>query len=155
MIQRIQTVYLFISSVLILLWYFFPLAEIVTYESSYTFSIYGIKNPEDNNWIYHTLVISIIAAIASIGSIATIFLYKNRKQQIKVSQFLLLLFTAVIASAFLLIDNAKKSISNSETITVNYKIAITFPLIALVLIFMAIKAIKKDEELVRSADRLR
>lgn len=155
MIQRIQTIYLFISSILVLLWYFMPLAELISNETIFTFSMYGLKNPENNSWQYHTLIISIIAAIASIGTFATIFLYKNRKQQIKAAQFLLLVNTALIASAFLLIDNAKTSISDLESITVNYKIAITFPLIALVLIFMAIKAIKKDEELVRSADRLR
>lgn len=155
MIQRIQSLYLFISFVLVLLWYFMPLAEIVTYESSYYFSIYGIKNPEENNWIYHTIIISIITSLASIGTIATIFLYKNRKQQIKASQFLLLLYTALISSAFLLIDTAKSAFPSNNNILINYKLSVLFPLISLVLIFMAIKAIKKDEELVRSADRLR
>lgn len=155
MIQRIQSIYLFVSSILVLLWYFIPLAEILTNESVFKFIIYGIKNPEDNSWLYHTVIISIIAAIALISTIATIFLYKNRKQQIKAAQFLLLLFTALIASVFLLIDTAKSTIPAGSEIIVNYKISITFPLIALVLIYMAIKAIKKDEELVRSADRLR
>lgn len=155
MIQRIQSIYLFASSILVLLWYFMPLAEIITAEQSYKFTIYGIKNPEDNSWIYHTLIISIIAAITSIATLGTIFLYKNRKQQIKAAQFLLLLFTALITSAFLLIDTAKSTLPSDSEIMINHKISMTFPLIALVLIFMAIKAIKKDEELVRSADRLR
>lgn len=155
MIQRIQSLYLFISSILVLLWYFMPLAEIVSYETSYKFSIYGIKNLEDNSWMYHTIIISIIAAIASIATLATIFLYKNRKQQVKAAQFLLLLHTAVISSAFLLIDTAKSTLPLANEIIVNHKISMTFPLISLILIFLAIKAIKKDEELVRSADRLR
>lgn len=155
MIQRIQSLYLLVSFILVLLWYFMPLAEIVTYESSYKFSIYGIKNPEDNSWHYHTIIISIIAAIASFGAFATLFLYKNRKQQIKAAQFLLLIYTALIASAFLLIDTAKSALPLGNDIVVNHKLSITFPLISLILIFMAIKAIKKDDELVRSADRLR
>lgn len=155
MIQRIQSLYLFISSVLVLLWYFMPLAEIVTNESSYNFSIYGIKNPEENTWMYHTIIISIIAFLASLGTLATIFLYKNRKQQIKASQFLLLLYTALITSAFLLIDKSKSTLPLNNDILVNHKLSMMFPLISLVLIFMAIKAIKKDDELVRSADRLR
>jgi peptidoglycan/LPS O-acetylase OafA/YrhL len=132
-----------------------PLAEIVTYESNFTFSIYGIKNPADNTWLYHTLIISIVAALESIGALVTIFMYKNRKQQIKVSQFLLLLNTALIVSAFLLIDTAKSMLPMSGDILVKHKISMIFPLLSIILIFLAIKAIKKDEELVRSADRLR
>ncbi len=155
MIQRIQSIYLFVSSILVLLWYFMPLAEIVTNETRFLFTIYGIKNPEDNNWLYHTVIISIIAAIALISTLTTIFLYKNRKQQIKAAQFLLLLNTALITSAFLIIDKAKLSLSASNEILLNHKISMTFPLISFILIFLAIKSIKKDEELVRSADRLR
>jgi uncharacterized membrane-anchored protein YitT (DUF2179 family) len=82
-------------------------------------------------------------------------MYKNRKQQIKVSQFLLLLNTALIVSAFLLIDTAKSMLPMSGDILVKHKISMIFPLLSIILIFLAIKAIKKDEELVRSADRLR
>lgn len=155
MIQRIQTLYLLASSILVLLWYFMPLADLVNYESNFTFSIYGIKNPDDQTWLYHTLIISIITTISIISTVATIFLYKNRKLQIKASQFLLLLHTALVAVAFLLIDKAKSLLSLSNEIIIHHKISILFPLISLVLIFLAIKAIKRDEELVRSADRLR
>jgi hypothetical protein len=155
MIQRIQTLYLLASSILVLLWYFMPLADLVNYESNFTFSIYGIKNPDDQTWLYHTLIISIITTISIIATVATIFLYKNRKLQIKASQFLLLLYTTLVAVAFLIIDNAKSLLSLSNEIIIHHKISILFPLISLVLIFLAIKAIKRDEELVRSADRLR
>jgi len=155
MIQRIQTLYLLASSILVLLWYFMPLAELVNIESKYIFTIYGLKNVDNQNRLYHTVIISIIATISFIATIATIFLYKNRKLQIKVSQFLLLLHTALVAVAFLIIDKAKSSLSSFNEIIIHHKISIVFPLISIILIYLAIKAIKKDEELVRSADRIR
>lgn len=154
MIQRIQTLYLLTTFILTVLWYFTPLAELANNQEQLKYTIYGLKDP-NGNYVFKTLVSSIIAAITSFVTVATIFLYKNRMKQIRAAQFLLLLNTALIASAFLLIDKAKAALALTNEVIINYSLSMTFPLISLVLIFMSIKAIKKDEELVRSADRLR
>lgn len=63
----------------------------------------------------------------------------------------LLLHLVFVVIAFVFIDNAGKALETS----IKYGPAIIFPLISMVLIFLANKAILKDEKLVKAADRLR
>ena len=86
--------------------------------------------------------------VMQLGAIlAVVFLYKNRSAQIKICRFLLLLLTAntlLFASLMICYPNS---------ITLNYSIFAT-PAQAF-LVFLALRGIKKDEEKVRSVDRIR
>jgi hypothetical protein len=155
MIQRIQSLYILLTIILLFMWYFMPLASIVDIEYTYNFSLYGIKDIANDYWFFHTIWISVLATLTMVVAMLSLFMYKNRKLQIKLSQLLLLLNTCLVSLAFLMIDKSKAAFGRADVTTADYKIAMVFPLIAVVFIFLAIKAIKKDEELVRSADRLR
>jgi amino acid permease len=92
-----------------------------------------------------------INAIILILSLVTIFLYKKRKQQMKLASLLLVLSALLIGNLF--VFHFVKDQSSADV--VNYKIASFFPIINCILAFAARHFIKKDEELVRSADRIR
>jgi hypothetical protein len=83
-------------------------------------------------------------AIAILALIA-IFMYKKRLLQIKICYgiMVLLILTGGLYLLFLM------------TVCFAPAIAMLFPWIALILDFMAIHRIKKDEKLVRSLDRIR
>jgi hypothetical protein len=96
--------------------------------------------------------------IVSVGiamlALFTIFQYKKRSLQIKLTSAGVFASIALIMGIFFLyIPLIEKKIN----IIPNYldSIGIYLPLIALIFMVMANRAIKRDDKLVRSADRLR
>lgn len=149
MIQRIQTVYLLLVVGVLITCMCLPLgyftnAEIVTY----TFSSLGVRSGEvfQSSWgLFCILLLSTIVAFA------TVFLYKNRVLQIRMTIFNSILlvgfYLAFIAFYFALKGDLEAS----------FRIhwALCLPLIGIILNYLAIRAIGRDEVLVKAADRLR
>jgi len=79
----------------------------------------------------------------------SIFSYKNRTRQIKVVLAAIIGLLGVIGLMYYF---TYFSFSGSK---VNFKIAAVFPLIGVILDYLAIRAIRKDEALIRSIDRIR
>ena len=125
MIQRIQSVYLFFAFCLMAIILFIPFSASST--------------------------VSVCSGIVAILAIITIFLYKKRKLQIKIC-YLLLFFLVLIYALFFIFDG--KDLQVSELFQVN-RFTVIFPFIAFILIYLAMRGIRKDEKLVRSLDRLR
>ncbi|MFI5218566.1 MAG: DUF4293 domain-containing protein [Bacteroidia bacterium] len=164
MIQRIQSVYLLI---VLLLWVsiFFLPVSIKTIEPnpalqilkpvSYRLDIYGVFKFEDKELVSKSpaYILSGLSVIGTISVALSLFLYKNRTRQIKLCRFSLLLAAAFIAADFYL-SEAMGSEYPVES-SVQYQAASYFPVLQIILLMMAIKAIKKDEDLVRAADRIR
>lgn len=74
----------------------------------------------------------------------------------KLAKLNILLIALQIAAIVVYIDTVKSAIgATSEDIVVNFKFGAAIPLLSLVLTYLAIHFIKKDDKLVRSADRLR
>ena len=134
MIQRVQTVWLFLIAVLSGLLQFMPITERVNSENFPTFF------PFETIFMIENGIITFLAII-------TIFLYKNRPLQIKLSQGLLVLLGLSCATIAYYIWTSPTDII--------YKYPIVFPIIAIIFNLLAIFSIKKDERLVRSLDRLR
>jgi len=82
----------------------------------------------------------------------TIFLFKNRILQMRICIFNMLL---LIGSIFLILYYYKKAINKIQLDFLQYKFPAIFPLIVFILIYLAFRAIRKDEILVQSANRLR
>lgn len=83
-----------------------------------------------------------------------IFLFKNRKLQLRISSSAMLSFTAyVILLAGVSNENLKKIEGFTGEGSFGWGLAL--PFVAIIFLFLANKGIKKDENLIRSADRLR
>ena len=139
MIQRIQTVWLFLSALFAALTYKFPF---------YTGNILNKENVQ----VYEKLVASssflllIFTAVLVGGMIYIIFMYKNRKQQIWLT----------VAAAGLSIINIILYFSELKKFTSgNMALTSVFALAIPVFLLLAINGIWKDEKLVKSLDRLR
>ena len=158
MIQRIQTVYLSLAFIALALLFAFPLAQFFAENGAYIFSVTGLKNmvpgdpPAFNPIIFLPLII--VAVGIALLSLFTIFQYKSRSFQVKLTNIGVLSSIALIMGIFFLyIPMIEKKIN----IVPDYSKAfgIYLPLLALVFLVMANRAIKRDDKLVRSADRLR
>ena len=130
MIQRIQTVYLFFVFCLT------AILAVIPFSSLDAFS--------DGFFIGFSSVIALMA-------IVTIFLYKNRKMQIRLCYGMLVAF--VLFYIFYFIFN-RQSFPLTELFG-HLRYTFVFPFISIILVYLAIRGIRKDEKLVRSLDRLR
>jgi hypothetical protein len=96
-------------------------------------------------------VASVIAIIVMIVSIYTTFQFRKRIIQIKLGKANILLNVFLVVVTFFYLDGIKEGIAAQFS----YKIGVVFPLLSMILILMANRAIRRDENLVRATDRLR
>lgn len=147
MIQRIQTVYLFISAILIALLMKLKLADLSVNNELYTFFAKGIYNGD--NMVFNGIAIFILIWIITLLHLGVIFLYKKRIAQIRILVFTLILLIGLFGLFFFF------SYSGFEGAKAAFKIPVVFPVIAIILDYLAIRAIGKDEALIRSLNRIR
>ncbi|MBT8195613.1 MAG: DUF4293 domain-containing protein, partial [Bacteroidia bacterium] len=92
-------------------------------------------------------------AIASLLILIAIFMFKNRPLQVKLSRLSTVLLLVFVVLIFYYTDYM---IGLNEVETKSIYVTGTYlPFVAIILLLLAVRAIKKDEALVRSADRLR
>lgn len=96
-------------------------------------------------WIYNLIVIAVL--------VACIAMFKNRKRQMVLGRLSYLLILGFLVFLYFASDALVDAVTATEPIA--YGAGIYFPVMALVFVFLANRAIKKDEALVRSLDRLR
>ncbi|OFX26819.1 MAG: hypothetical protein A2033_11400 [Bacteroidetes bacterium GWA2_31_9] len=150
MIQRIQTLFLIVSTAILSLLYIFPLTEFSDDNSQiFNFSVFGIF--ADNEEIISTIPLLILLSIVVLLSLISIFAFKNRSLQMRLSVFNILVLIGFIGMFAFYIFNTADSINAN----IHYTIFSVMPVISIILIYLAYRAIKRDEELVRSADRIR
>ena len=94
------------------------------------------------------LLLLILTAGVGITSLIAIFLYKNRKMQLRLVLVALLVSIINLVLFFL---ETKRFVPNEGAFDLTAVFAIFIP----VLLFFAIRGIRRDEKLVKSLDRLR
>jgi len=160
MIQRIQSLYLLVVSALGVLGFFVP-----------AFSWY-LNQPHiiqltSAGWIPDAVVDPSVSALpeiwitpllgcgifVSLLPLVAIVLFKNRPLQItfcRINVFVEIVLLGMIGMAFFQTSNFI-----SPDATMSFGFSAIFPVIAVILLVLAMRAIQKDENLVRSVDRLR
>lgn len=155
MLQRIQSIYLFLVFVFAILFAVLPLAYVqgdtpfMPLRLLYYNAFFG-GTAFSSGW--QGILLIIIWLISLVLTVFMTFQYRNRLFQIKLGKLNILFHVGLILVAFFFIDGLRNQI---EGIEINYGAGVLFPVISLIFILMAIKAIKRDEALVRSADRIR
>jgi len=129
MLQRIQSVYMFLGFLSLVFYaYLGYIGDIVA--NCYKYLVLG--------------------GISALVLLVNIFLYKNRKLQIKINY--LLIFASVLLIGLSIYQNGflsgEKQFSEKD-------IKLLVPVISIVFLLIANKYIKRDERLVKSVDRIR
>lgn len=152
MIQRIQSLYLLAVVALMTTALFTPLASFLAGVEEYELFAFELKGSEQS---FATTYMGIIVALSAIMPFITIFMYKKRLLQIRLCavEIVLLLGSIVFMAIYYYLSN--RMFSELEFHARSFHIAIIFPLVSLILVYMAARAIFKDEMLVRSLDRIR
>lgn len=151
MIQRKQSVFLLLAVI-------FSIACLSLPIGFYSPQGMGLDDTMMNLWIRHgngvvdftTCPLFVVLLLSSVISVLTIFAYKNRRLQAMLCNIIMLLNVGwYIAYAVF------ATMKVPETMTFRPAMAAVFPLIAVILTFMARKGVIADEKLVRAADRIR
>jgi len=154
MLQRIQSLYLFIAIVLNLLVFVFDLAQVTGSGVSSPFTIYGFSNAEGEK-LYSTVLLAIIATLSILFSLIVTFSFKKRQLQIKLSKLNLFVQVGFVVAIFLLVDQAISDVYPNGEAIAEFGIGSFVSILPLLFIYLAVRGIKKDEALVRAADRIR
>ena len=153
MIQRIQTVYLLIADILIGILFFFRFAEISSSKEIYSAGIQGIylEGTHQTQLILHNWLLLVLWFITPILLFVSIFLFKKRKLQLGLSWINLVLVLCLEGVIFMEIWFGAQRLSGHSSLTIYFLL----PIFAVILIYLAIRAIKNDVLLIRSIDRIR
>ncbi len=147
MIQRIQTVYIFVAAILISTLFKLKLADLSVNNELLEFFAKGIT--KEGEILFNGLPILLFTGLIVLLHVIVIFLYKKRILQIRILVFTIILLLGLFGMFFYFtytgFDDAK----------VAFKVPVAFPIAAVVLDWLAIRAIGKDEALIRSLNRLR
>ncbi len=144
MIQRIQSIYLLIATLLSGGLIFF-LNLWVTEQGIKFFALDSLSS--DNLALAGVFVLFLASAILTL---IAIFQYKKRQLQFVLGRLTILINFILVGILVYFAQNLSGEIKISEK-----GIGLLIPIFTIVFVVLANKAIKKDEELVKSVDRLR
>ncbi|MDP3314411.1 DUF4293 domain-containing protein [Lutibacter sp.] len=144
MIQRIQTIYLLLATGL----------------SSGSIFVFNLWT-EDQKALFFVfdalrsgnkllIVMGLLFFVSAITTFVTIFLFKNRKLQFVLGRISILINFILLGILIYISQNLSGEIIISEK-----GIGLLIPIFSIVCIVLANRAIKRDEELVKSVDRIR
>jgi hypothetical protein len=147
MIQRIQSIWLLLAAVAIAFSAFVPSIGLGTAAGYFTLNNAGLKNEAIASTANYPLLISTLAT--ALISLVNVFNFRNRKLQKRIVSLNILLVIGLAVWVFLL----GKSVGELKELDIEFGVFL-IP-VAVILLFLALAGINKDEKLIRSADRLR
>ncbi len=164
MIQRIQSLFLFGVALCMALMLYFPLWEkdndAHTQKKAldvYHLHTYSLESGEPGNWreenaqpVYY---IAVTASLAALLALYSIFIFRNRKLQMKIGAVNALVIMITVVVAVYLIYSGEKELGQGNKGT--FYPGFYLPLGALIFNSLANRFIRKDDKLVRSVDRIR
>ncbi len=156
MIQRIQSLYLFIIVVLSAITLFSPVAGLQHLETAelYRLNYQGLFLIDSNLgelFSTSTWMLTALMVIVPLISLIVIFLFKKRILQIRLMFFNLVLMAGFYGILFIYLWQFGKQLNAKWFL----EIVSAFPLINIIFSVLAIRAIGRDEALVKSLNRIR
>lgn len=153
MIQRIQSIYLFLA-VIFLGGTFLQRADLIKIETSNPTMLSEMEYYNDMVLdVYDQNLLVTFGIVALVLAFVAIFLFRKRKLQITLSR------VSILTILFFLLMIIYLSFSELQNIwdTINFGVGfgLILPFLAIIMLVLAIRNIKKDEKLVKSMDRLR
>lgn len=150
MIQRIQSVYLLVVTILLVVCLCTPIGSYIGNDYSVSAFTNLCITMADGNKDYAPWALFVILLVAAVLAFGTIFLFKKRMLQIRLTIFSTILLVGYYATLITFIFMLK-----GDQMTFSLSWPVCLPLVAIILNWLAVRAIGKDEVLVKAYDRLR
>ena len=158
MIQRIQSIFLVLMIACLVAFLFLPIwgkMDVVTGEIHEIRALYHEQIIEGELMVEYVpyAIAGALVIIVMLIAVVELFKYKNRMLQMKLGMINSFLIVAVLGVLMWLIFTGQDEWL--PTIAGKFGAGLFMPALAMVFNRMAIRSIKKDEDLVRSVDRIR
>jgi len=159
MIQRVQSLFLLGVTICMILTLLFPIWEKPDLDDQTRFVVYGLFGEKINSsgtieqTLFPYVLIGGFAILAAVIAVIEIFIYKNRLTQIKLGTLNSLVMSGVLGIIIYLTFQQEKIFAPGTK--GDYGLGLFFPCVALLLNVLANRFIRRDENLVRSIDRIR
>lgn len=154
MIQRIQSLFLLLAAICPALLFLLPFAGYQRESEHVNLFVCGLSGAQGDTASEGVTVLPsiVLTAFCIFLPIYIIFLYRKRMLQIKLSRLAIFMNAGLIVLMFTMADKVSLMLSGSDR---TFSLGAMFPILTIIFLFLAIRFIRKDEELVRSADRIR
>jgi hypothetical protein len=159
MIQRIQSLFLLAVTVSCFILVIHPIAYVfLKGDSIANFTSFGLRTTkEPAEMLIRALPIAFMATISGLMSLLTIFVYQQRLLQMKLCGYNILLTVLLIIVIFLYYFSIKDKsiIDHVFIVTKSLSYPILLPFVNIILLFQSFRAIRRDDMLIKSYERLR
>lgn len=147
-IQRIQTVYLIIAIILMVVFAFFPA---LSFELGGREFVYGALETGKVGVTHFDPLMLMLIVLISLLALIDIFLYKNLQRQMTVC------FVDIIIGLAMLVAIGIQAfvVGGREGVVVTWQWYLALPVLSLIFLMLAHKAMSNDKKKLRDADRLR
>lgn len=147
-LQRIQSVYLLIAVILMVVFAFFPA---LTFQLGDREFVYGALEAGKVGVTHIDPLMLMLVILISLLALMDIFLYKNLQRQMTVC------FVDIIIGLAMLIAIGIQAyvVGNREGVIVNWQYYLAMPVLAIIFLMLAHHAMSRDKKTLRDADRLR
>ena len=154
MIQRIQTLYLLVVTALMAVVLFTRLAWFAGAGEEFGLYAFALKGA-DGEVLHSTIYLGILLVLSAVLPLVTIFLYRRRMLQIRlcVVEMVFLVGCAIMEGIYYYLGC--RVVSSLEMHAQGLSAPIVLPVVGLLFAWLALRAIFRDELLVRSVDRIR
>ncbi len=160
MIQRIQSIYLALTAICGIILFLVPVFQLVpditaVDTASYQMSLLSVNSivNDVSSFQMRFYPLIILNLLAVITSLTTVFLFKKRKLQIKLCGFSTLV--QVLLIVLLAYDTEQLRVTIGPAHLLHFNVGAILLILPIIFLRLAGSSIKKDDDLVRSADRLR
>lgn len=152
MIQRIQSVYLFVATLLLATALCVPVGQFIGADgiTSHLFKPLGVTLADGG--FQSTWGLFGILLLGALIDLCTIFLFRNRMLQVRMT-----IFSSLLLIGYYIAFGVFMFILKSDLAAASFQMgwALCLPLVAIILHYLAFRGIYRDELMVRAADRLR
>lgn len=161
MIQRVQSIFLLIATIIPIVLIFIPFGYVDTEMARYVYNSISLKEMiPDGASVIRLYYLAFCLVLTAALSFFAIFRYKNRIKQMQTVSFTMIVFLiSLLLILWVCPDIIFKKFFSARMedfiFTFNSVPLLILIIVEAVCLFLANRFIKKDEELVRSADRLR
>ena len=147
-IQRIQSVFLLIAVILMVVFAFFPA---LTFELGGRQFVYGALEAGKVGVTHIDPLMLMLVVLISLLALIDIFLFKNLQRQMTVC------FVDIIIGLAMLVAIGIQAfyVNGKDGVTLTWQWYLLLPILSIVFLMLAHKAMSRDKKMLRDSDRLR
>ncbi|WP_432714693.1 DUF4293 domain-containing protein [Pedobacter sp.] len=152
MIQRVQSIWLFLASISLLMLLLLPVVTKMYNGTEYWILVTGLYQKAATGTLRVEGFLPLFASTIILALIAflNIFTFNNRTLQKRICNVVIIL---TIGLSFWISQSAQKIPGGLDG--ASYNAGAFMPILTIIFCFMAMRGIRNDEQLIKSADRLR